>query len=117
LPASCPDDLGGQGTVEELFGDGLSIWSAPTVAVLVESLLRRGSDADLREARAAIHRLANLPTDPGYVLHETWLLRLEALHALALGDEARYRRYRDRYRARATSLGFEGHMKWAEAMP
>ena len=103
--------------VEELFGDGLSIWSAPTVAGLVESLLRRGSDADLREARAAIHRLANLPTDPGYVLHEIWLLRLEALHALALGDEVRYRRYRDRYRARATSLGFEGHMKWAEAMP
>ncbi len=102
--------------VEELFGDGLSIWSAPTVAVLVESLLGRGSDADLREARAAIHRLANLPTDPGYVLHEIWLLRLEALHALALGDEARYRRYRDRYRARAASLGFEGHMKWAEAL-
>jgi len=25
--------------------------------------------------------------------------------------------YRDRYRALATSLGFEGHMKWAEAMP
>jgi hypothetical protein len=23
----------------------------------------------------------------------------------------------DRYRAMATSLGFEGHMKWAEAMP
>jgi adenylate cyclase len=103
--------------VEQLFGDGLSIWSPPTVAVLVESLLGRGSDADVREARAAIHRLANLPTDPGYVLHEIWLLRLEALHALALGDEARYRRYRDRYRVRATSLGFEGHVKWAEAMP
>ena len=25
--------------------------------------------------------------------------------------------YRDRYRAMAKSLGFEGHMKWAEAMP
>jgi len=23
----------------------------------------------------------------------------------------------NRYRAMATSLGFEGHMKWAEAMP
>jgi hypothetical protein len=27
------------------------------------------------------------------------------------------RDYRDRYRAMATSLGFEGHMQWAEAMP
>ena len=32
-------------------------------------------------------------------------------------DEAAYRDYRDRYRAMATSLGFEGHMEWAEAMP
>jgi hypothetical protein len=33
------------------------------------------------------------------------------------GYAAAYRDYRDRYRAMATSLGFEGHMKWAEAMP
>jgi adenylate cyclase len=103
--------------VEELFSQGLSIWSAPTVSVLVESLLCRGSDVDLREARTAIDRFAALPTDPGYVLHEIWLLRLEALLAQAHGDEAGYRHYRDLYRARATSLGFEGHMKWAEAMP
>lgn len=102
---------------EELFGDGLSIWSAPTVAVLVESLLRRGSDADLREARAAIDQLAALPTDAGYVLHEIWLLRLETRLAQAHGDEAAYRHHRDRYWARAAELGFEGHMKWAEAMP
>jgi adenylate cyclase len=103
--------------VEELFSQGVSIWSAPTVSVFVESLLCRGSDADLREARTAIDRLAALPTDPGYVLHEIWLLRLEALLAQAHEDKARYRHYRDRYRERATSLGFEGHVKWAEAMP
>jgi hypothetical protein len=39
-----------------------------------------------------------------------------ALLAKAHRDEAGYRDYRDRYRALATSLGFEGHMKWAEAM-
>ena len=33
------------------------------------------------------------------------------------GDEVAYRGYRDRYRAIATSLGFEGHMKWAMEMP
>ena len=36
--------------------------------------------------------------------------------ARAHGDEAAYRGYRDRYRALATSLGFKGHMQWAEAM-
>ena len=54
---------------------------------------------------------------PGFVLNDIWLLRLRALLARAHGDEAAYRDYRDRYRAMATSLGFEGHMKWAVAMP
>ena len=45
------------------------------------------------------------------------VLRLRALLAKVRGDEAAYRDYRDRYRAMATSLGFEGHMKWAEEMP
>ncbi len=35
----------------------------------------------------------------------------------AHGDDATYRDYRDRYRAMASSLGFEGHMQWAEEMP
>jgi class 3 adenylate cyclase len=40
------------------------------------------------------------------------------LAAVRVQEEASdYRDYRDRYRAMATSLGFEGHMKWAEAMP
>jgi hypothetical protein len=51
------------------------------------------------------------------VLHEIWLLRLRALLAQALGDDAAYAHFRDRYRDMAKSLGFEGHMKWAEAMP
>ena len=50
-------------------------------------------------------------------MNDIWLLRMHALLAQALGDEPGYRDYRDRYRALATSLGFEGHMKWAEAMP
>jgi hypothetical protein len=31
--------------------------------------------------------------------------------------EAGYRDHRDCYRAMATSLGFEEHLSWAEAMP
>ena len=65
---------------------------------------------------AAIERLAAVPTDPGFVLREIWLLRLRALLARAHGDEAAYRDYRGRYRAMAKSLGFEGHRMWAQAM-
>jgi hypothetical protein len=39
-----------------------------------------------------------------------------ALLARVQGDEARYRDYRDRYRDMARTLGFEGHVAWAEAM-
>jgi adenylate cyclase len=83
---------------------------------LVEALLCRGGDGDLEDAQAAIDRLAAVPTDPGFVLNEISLLRLRALVARARRDEAGYRDYRDRYRAMAASLGFEGHMKWSEAM-
>jgi hypothetical protein len=82
----------------------------------VETLLDRGADDDVAEAEAAIERLAATPADEGLAVRDIWLLRLRALLARAQRDETGYRDYRDRYRARATSLGFEGHMKWAEAM-
>ena len=85
-------------------------------AVLVQSLLLRGSVADLREAATEIERLAAVPTDPGFVLKEIQLLRMRALLARAHGDEAGYRDFADRYGAMARSLGFEGHMAMAEAM-
>ena len=71
----------------------------------------------MAEAEAAIERLAAARTDDGLAIREVTLLRLRALLARAHGDGAAYRDYRDRYSALATSLGFEGHMKWAEAMP
>jgi hypothetical protein len=37
--------------------------------------------------------------------------------AKAHGEDTVYRDYRDRYREMARSLGFEGHMKWAQTMP
>lgn len=51
------------------------------------------------------------------MIRDIWLLRLRALLAKAHGDENSYRDYRDRYRAMATSLGFEGHITMAKAMP
>jgi class 3 adenylate cyclase len=104
--------------VDDLFREGqLLAWGVPATGVLVETLLDRGADANVAEAEAAIERLAAAPGDEGLVIREIWLLRLRALLARAHGDAAAYRQFRDRYRAMATSLGFEGHMKWAEAMP
>jgi len=84
--------------------------------VLVETLLERGANGDVIDAEAAIERLAAAPADEGLVIREIWLLRLQALLARAQGDDARYRDYRDRYRAMGTSLGFDGHMKWADVL-
>ena len=96
-------------------GDALSLGEA--TRVLVESLLARGTSADLKEAQAAIDRLAAEPTDPGFVLFEVPLLRMRALLARAHGDAEAYKQLRDRYRDTAKTLGFEGHVAWAEAMP
>jgi adenylate cyclase len=100
-----------------LFTSDGFLWLATATDVLVETLLQRGGAADLKEAQVAVDRLATVPTDPGFVLNEIWLLRLRALLARARGDEAPYRDYRDRYRAMSKTLGFEGHIAWAEAMP
>ena len=69
----------------------------PATTVLVEALLRRGTYVDLREGQAAIDRLGAVPTDPGFVLHEVWLLRLHALLARARRDDVAHRDYRDRH--------------------
>ena len=95
-------------------GDMVSL--AAATAALVEALAHRGEHTDLQEAQAAIDRLAVVPTEPGFVMHDIWLLRMRALLASACGDDMAYRDYRDRYRAMANSLGFEGHIKWASEM-
>ncbi len=89
------------------------VWSTD---ILVETLLARGAAGDIAEAQDAIDRLANLPADQHLVVREITLLRLRALLSRARGDEATYRDYRDRYRALAADLGFEGHLAWANAM-
>jgi adenylate cyclase len=96
-------------------GDALSLGEA--VRVFVESLLQRGTSADLKEAQAATGRLAAEPVEPGFVLFEVPLLRLRAMLARAHGDDATYTQFRDRYRETAKKLGFEGHIALADAMP
>jgi class 3 adenylate cyclase len=103
--------------VDHLIGQGrLLQWGIPATGVLVQTLLDRGADGDVAEAEAAIERLAAAPAEARLALRDIWLLRLRALLSRARSDEMGYRDYRDRYRAMAESLGFEGHIAWAEAM-
>jgi adenylate cyclase len=102
--------------VDDLFIKGGTSFRGPAVVSLVHTLLQRGGDADVQEAAAVIERLAAVPTELGFVLHKVTLLRLRALVAQAHGDATAYRSFRDRYRAMATSLGFEGHIALAGAM-
>lgn len=102
--------------VEDEFVTGEMIFRGTAVATLVESLLQRGTDTDVQEAQTAIERLAAVPTEPGFVLYSVALLRLRALLARTLGDDVAYRDYVERYRQKAESLGFEGHIARAEAM-
>ena len=103
--------------VDDLFHAGQVVFCIPANAALVETLLERGTRADLVEAEAAIERLAMAPTDEGLVLRDVWLLRLRALLARAHGDDTAYAHLRDRYHDMAKTLGFEAHIAWAEAMP
>jgi hypothetical protein len=95
----------------------LLAWGTPATGVLAQTLLDRGADGDVAEAEAAIERLAVAPADEDRVIRDIWLLRLRARLARAHGDAATYAELRDRYRDMATTLGLEGHIAWAEAMP
>jgi hypothetical protein len=104
--------------VDHLFREGrLLLWGIPATGVLVQTLLDRAANGDVAEAEAAIERLAAAPADEGLAIRDIWLLRLRALIARARGDDVSYRDYRHRYRDMAKTLGFEGHIAWAEAMP
>ena len=92
---------------------GFGVWGT---GALVEALLERGAEGDLAEAQEAIDRLAELSAHDGSAIVAITLLRLRALLARARGDDVAHRDLVDRYRTMAKSLGFEGHIAWAEAM-
>jgi hypothetical protein len=101
---------------DELHQAGRLFFGVWGTGLLVETLLERGTEGDLAEAQEAIDRLANLPATEGWALRDIMLLRLRALLARARGDDVAYRDLVSRYRAMAESLGFEGHIAWAETM-
>ncbi|MCV7380825.1 cyclase [Mycobacterium alsense] len=102
--------------VDELHEAGRLGYAVYGIRVLVETLLERGGEDDLADAQAAIDRLANLRSDQIPVMVDITLLRLRALLARSRGDDDAYRDLTGRYRTMAQSLGFEGHIEWAEAM-
>ena len=104
-------------SVHDMITRGQVGYYIPAVGVLVETLLDRGAHGDVAEAEAAIERLAAAPADDGLVIRDIWLLRLHALLARAHGDYAAYAQFKDRYCDMARTLGFEGHIAWAEVMP
>jgi hypothetical protein len=98
-------DLWAARAVTDLGSAGNLFYGLWGTAVLVELLLGRGGAASWR----------NLPADSP--IGQIMLLRMRTLLAKANGDEPTYRDHRDRYRAMAKSLGFEGHLAWADALP
>ena len=102
-------------SVDQLFWEGpLVEWGIPATGVLVETLLDLGTEPAKAEAEAAIGRLATAPADHGLVIRKIWLLRLRALLARAHKNAATYADFRNRYLTMARSLGYQGHIAWAE---
>jgi adenylate cyclase len=101
--------------VDGAYESGDMIWRGRATEVLVQMLVRRGSVGDQDEAQAAIDRLAAVPTDPGFVLHEFPLLRSRALLALARGDENDCRNFLERHRDKAAAAGFDALLAAGDA--
>jgi hypothetical protein len=98
-------------------GGQLLCWGVLATGVFVETLLERGTEPDVAEAAGAIEVLATPPPDGDLTVREVWLQRMRALLARARGDVAGYEQFRNSYRDMARTVGLEGHIDWAEAMP
>jgi hypothetical protein len=83
--------------------------------VLVKTLLERGAEGDVAEAQQEFDRLTALAADHDSAILDITLLRLRTMLARARGDDS-YRDLVGHYRDMAKSLGYEGHIDWAEAM-
>ncbi len=95
-------------------GEGINRgWST---TVLVEALLARNREGDREDAEKVVAELAATPTEPTFLYHELPLMRMRAMLAKADGDLHAYAELRDRYRARAEEVGFDGHIALARAM-
>ncbi|OBF80701.1 cyclase [Mycobacterium sp. 852002-51163_SCH5372311] len=102
-------------SIDELSNRHQFVYQVGALPLLVQTLLRRGFPGDLAEAEALVQRLAAIP-GAEWVARDIMVLRLRTLLAHARSEDG-YRELRDRYRALAASLGFDGHMQWASELP
>jgi hypothetical protein len=102
--------------VDGLYEAGRLGWAILGTGQLIEVLLMRGTGDDLDEANRLIGQLASLRADHGSAMRDVTLLRLRALLARTRGDTSAWADLASRYRATARTLGFEGHIAWAETM-
>lgn len=102
--------------VNDLYADQRMGWTVFASALLAETLAERGAEGDMAEAREHADRLATLLDERPSAIVEITLLRLRALLARAVGDDAGYRDALGRHRDIAHRLGYEGHLDWAERM-
>jgi class 3 adenylate cyclase len=100
---------------DQLFASRHHAYTLIATSMLVETLLQAGTTNHLSEAETAIDRLA-AAVEERQPIRDIMVLRLRALLAKARNDDAAYRDLRERYRAMANSLGYEGHMAWADEM-
>ena len=101
--------------VDQLFSCRHFAYCLGATSMLVETLLEAGTSDDQAEAEAAIDRLA-AAVEEHQPIRDIMVLRLRTLLGEARGDDFAYRDLRERYRSMANSLGYEGHMAWADAM-
>jgi hypothetical protein len=113
-----PDDVlpSMRESADQLFASRHYAYTLIATSLLVETLLQAGNDNHLSEAQTAIDRLA-ASVEERQPIRDITVLRLRTLLAKARNDDAAYRDLRERYRAMANSLGYEGYISWAAAMP
>lgn len=102
--------------LSELYEAGRLGWAILGTGQLVEVLLMHGTGDDRDEAHGLIEQLAGLRADHGSAMRDVTLLRLRALLARTRGDTSAWADLASRYHATAKTLGFEGHIAWAETM-
>jgi adenylate cyclase len=93
--------------VAAMYATGGVISLGIATTTLVELLLTRRNEGDLDEAHGAISRLASVPSERGFVLHEMPLLRLRALMSEVQGDRVTAEKFKRDYRVKAAAADFE----------
>ena len=106
-----------RGSLDELFDTGGADWMHGPPPCLVEVTAAPRQRRRPPSERRQRSRVGGLSTDPGFVLHESGCCDCGRCWLRPAATTPAYRDYRDRYRKMAQTLGFEGHMAWAEAMP